>query len=369
MVTQPPVRTPRAANPWIAYALAWIPFAILEAIANTFENEFRAGVLDVLNVALGRTIVSAIMGVGVWWLSGRIRFPARGRVGFYAGQLGLGVAFSAIWNGIWYTRWALQVGWPKSFADNGGVPGLGWEFMMGVWLYVIIAGISYMSRAHRLLREKEVAAARSEALAARMQLAALRSQLNPHFLFNSLHSLSTLMQHDVATAEEALGRLGDLLRYALDGAESEDVQLSQEWEFTRNYLRLEELRFGNRLRVKTEIDDGALEHDVPSFVLQPLVENAIRHGIAPRPEGGTLTICARRLGDQLVLHVKDDGPGATADRLSNGRGLGLRVLRQRLETRYGNRARVDVLTSPGGGFEVVVCLPMDEAIALEGTTE
>jgi len=363
------VRTRMPAGPWIAYALAWIPFAILEIISNAMENEGRAGVGDVLNVALTRTVISAALGVGVWWLSGRLRFPDRGRVGFYAGQLGLAVAFSALWNGIWYARWALQVGWQEAFADSGGVAGMGWEFMMGVWLYLVIAGISYTFRVHRLLREQEVAAARTEALAARMQLAALRSQLNPHFLFNSLHSLTTLMHHDVARADEALGRLGDLLRYALDGAESDEVQLSQEWEFTRNYLALEGLRLGTRLRLETEIDADALGSDVPSFVLQPLVENAIRHGIAPRPEGGTLSITILQRAEQLVLVVRDDGQGATAEQLANGRGVGLRVLRQRLETRFGDRARLEAVTAPGSGFTVTVTLPIGEGSPVQTRIE
>ncbi len=356
------------ARPWLAYALAWVPFAILELVTDALQAAGSASVGRLLDAALSRTVISALLGVGVWWLSGRVRFPDQGRARFYALQLALSLVFATVWNGIWLLRFVIESGWNATVAgtDAGW---LGWQFMMGVWLYLLIAGISYTLRVHRLLREKEVAAARAEALAVRSQLAALRSQLNPHFLFNSLHSLSTLVRHDAATAEEALGRLGDLLRYALDGAESEDVLLAEEWEFTRNYLALEALRLGDRLRLTTSIDPEALEREVPSFVLQPLAENAIRHGIAPRPEGGRLALSISRRNGQLLLRVEDDGQGATADGLANGRGYGLRVLRQRLEAKYGGRAALDVETAPGRGFTVTVRLPADEGPAVHGEAE
>jgi signal transduction histidine kinase len=356
-VILPTARVRRAAGVWAAYAAAWVPFALLEMVSNALSSRGAATMGDLANWALWRTAISAVLGLGVWWLSGRIAFPDRGRVRFCALQLLLALAFAALWNGIWLARWAIGVGWRAALEQTGGVAWLGWGMMMGVWLYLIIAGIAYTLRVHRRLREQEVAAARTEALAARARLAALRSQLNPHFLFNSLHSLSTLVRHDAATAEEALSRLGDLLRYALDGAESDDVMLSEEWAFTRNYLALEELRLGSRLRLETAIAEDALGRQVPSFVLQPLAENAIRHGIAPRPEGGHLKVGAALAGNELVLEVADDGPGASPDRLADGRGHGLRVLRQRLETRYRGRARLDVDTAPGRGFHVAVHLP------------
>jgi len=351
------------AMPWLAYAVAWVPFAILELVSDALQAAGTSSFGDLLDTALSRTVISALLGVGVWWLSGRIHFPDRGRARFYVVQLVLALMFALLWNGIWILRWAVQAGWSAAFSTTNDAAWLGWQIMMGVWLYLLIAGISYTLRVHRLLREKEVAAARSEALAMRSQLAALRSQLNPHFLFNSLHSLSTLVRHDATTAEEALGRLGDLLRYALDGAESEDVLLLREWDFTRNYLALEALRLGERLRLTTDIDERALDHEVPSFVLQPLAENAIRHGIAPRPEGGRMAITVREWPDHLLLRVEDDGQGATPDCAGNGRGHGLRVLRQRLDARYGDRARLEVVTAPGQGFAVTVRLPTNGAPA------
>ena len=345
------------ARPWIAYALAWVPFAVLQFVSVAMSSDETTGM--VIDVAISRTVISALLGVGVWWFSGRIAFPLQGRARFYALQSLLALGFAALWTVAWYARWIPQMGWTETMRATGGASALGRQMMTGVWLYLMIAGVSYTLRVHRRLREREVAAARAETLAARAQLAALRAQLNPHFLFNSLHSLSTLVRHDPVAAELALDRLGDLLRYALDGTESDDVLLAHEWEFTRNYIELEQLRMGERLRVRASLEDDALECEVPSFVLQPLVENAIRHGIAPRPEGGTLSVTARLHDGALVLEVEDDGPGATAERVGNRAGLGLRALRQRLEARYEGRASVAVVTEPGSGFAVTVRVPVD----------
>ena len=349
----PPLRT--RARPWLAYALAWVPFAVLQWVSIATQSDESAGMI--VDAAISRTVISALLGVGVWWVSGRIALPARRRARFYAVQSLLAVGFAALWTVAWYARWIPQMGWDETMKATGGAQALGRQMMMGIWLYLMVAGASYALRVRRRLQEREVAAARAEALAARAQLAALRAQLNPHFLFNSLHSLTTLVRHDAEAAEHALDRLGDLLRYALDGAEAEDVLLADEWEFTRNYLALEQLRLADRLKIETALDDDALECDVPSFVLQPLVENAIHHGIAPRPAGGTVRVAARLDGERLVLEVRDDGPGATPEQLANRAGLGLRALRRRLEARYHGAAGVAVVTEPGAGFAVTVHLP------------
>jgi LytS/YehU family sensor histidine kinase len=225
------------------------------------------------------------------------------------------------------------------------------------WLYGLVAGVSYAVRTQGRLRDQEMAAARAETLATRAQLRALRAQLNPHFFFNALHSLTTLVRNDARAAEEALDRLGGLLRYALDEGFSDDVPLANEWEFVCDYLALESLRLGPRLCVQSELDEDALECLVPSFILQPLVENAVRHGLARRVQGGSLVIEASVKGDELLLRVRDDGRGASREETERTSGLGLRTLRQRLEARYNGSSRVEIVTAPGAGFEVIVAIP------------
>jgi sensor histidine kinase YesM len=190
------------------------------------------------------------------------------------------------------------------------------------------------------------------------ELKALRAQVNPHFLFNTLHSLLILVRRDPRAAEDALEQFGDLMRYALrvqQGA-GDEVLLAEEWTFTQDYLALEKLRLGDRLRLHTDIDEAALSHAVPSFSLQPLLENAIGHAIAPRASGGNLWIRAVVDTGRLSLEVRDDGPGADAAAIEASSGTGLRLLRRRLAALYGDGAALTTRIDDGG-FTVTLELP------------
>jgi LytS/YehU family sensor histidine kinase len=224
--------------------------------------------------------------------------------------------------------------------------------MMGSWLYVLVTGVSYAIRAQRRVRAETAAAADARLLAEQAQLAALRAQLNPHFLFNALHSVGALVQIDAARAEEAIERLGDLLRYSL-GSEP-NVLLSQEWKFTHDYLAFEQLRLGDRLDVRSEAHAAALAAIVPPLIFQPLVENAVRHGIAERPAGGHIAISARTTDGRLRLRVADDGPGLAGNPTD---GVGLASVRRRLAATYGDRARLQI-EAVGTGFVVTMTLPL-----------
>jgi sensor histidine kinase YesM len=213
-------------------------------------------------------------------------------------------------------------------------------------------------------------------------MAALRAQLNPHFLFNTLHSVLGMVRRDPARAEAALEELGDLLHYAIRvHRDSIDwTALRHEWEFMETYLKLETMRLGDRLRISRDLDERALDRPVPTFCLQPLVENAVRHGIAPRAAGGTIAVAARLLGETLRLEVGNDGDGApradeTRDgasepepdrrRQGDGAGLGLRVLRDRLEVLYRGRARMAAGPTVEGGYSVLLTLPLAEGDAAD----
>jgi LytS/YehU family sensor histidine kinase len=187
----------------------------------------------------------------------------------------------------------------------------------------------------------------------------LRAQLDPHFLFNVLHTLSQLAREDSGATEAALERFGDLMRYLLRAGARDAVEatLEDDLEFLRNYLALERLRLGERLRVVEELDPDALELAVPPLLLQPLVENAVRHGIAPRRDGGSLRLAASVDNDSLVLEVADDGVGAPPDAWRHAEGIGLSVVRRQLEMRFAHKARMDVRTAPGQGFAVRLTLP------------
>jgi LytS/YehU family sensor histidine kinase len=191
------------------------------------------------------------------------------------------------------------------------------------------------------------------------ELRALRAQLNPHFLFNTLHSITALVRLDPSDGERALEQFATLLRYVLDVNRNrgEEVPLEEELGFVRTYLALEQLRLGHRLKLVEDIDSDTLECLVLGFSLQPLVENAIRYGIAPRAGEGTLRISADIVGEQLVLEVADDGAGADAAMVAKASGVGLSAVRQRLETRWGSDARMEIVTAPRNGFLVRLTVP------------
>jgi LytS/YehU family sensor histidine kinase len=234
---------------------------------------------------------------------------------------------------------------------------LAWQFLMGVWLYGLVAGVSYGVQTRRRAAEIERRALRAEAALSGARLEALRSRLNPHFLFNALHTVGALVRQDPARSESAVEKLGDMLRYTLREDPGETVSFRDEWDFTQRYVEFEQLRFGERLRVAPKIDPRALECQVPSFALQTLVENAVRHSIATRVEGGRVEISARVEGNALKLSVWDDGNASSRESGNGGHGYGLSSLKERLEAVYGGAA--SVATRDSGGYEVSVKMPCE----------
>jgi signal transduction histidine kinase len=234
---------------------------------------------------------------------------------------------------------------------------------MGSTLYFIILGVSYLAINTRRLREEELRATRLSKELNEAQLAALRWQLQPHFLFNSLNAVMALIRdREMDQADRALGLLSDFLRRTLDEARSgPTVPLTRELEFIRTYLELETLRFGDRLQVFYAVPAEVGAVRVPSFLLQPLVENALRHGIMDLPDGGTIWIAAEARGRTLVLSVADDGVGFDESRAkATGSGVGIANVRARLAHLYGPAASLVVTSRPGrSGTRAIVELPCE----------
>jgi sensor histidine kinase YesM len=339
----------------VLYTLAWTPLAALYALVLGLQRgvNFESAV-----VGAGATIGSAaVLGLGAWWVSLRVRYDRAHRLRF----LIVHGVMSAVYAVLLTAEIALSIranAPPENYRQYMD-EALGWQLLYGMALYGLIVGISYSMQAARRLREEERRAARSEALRVDAELRALRAQLNPHFLFNTLHSITALVRIDADAGQRALEQFATLLRYVLDvnRERSEEVPLEEELGFVRTYLALERLRLGERLRVVEEIDPEALECLVLAFSLQPLVENAIRHGIAPRSGQGTLRVAANLVGEQLVLEVADDGAGADGVRVAEASGVGLNAVRQRLETRWGTSARLEIVTAPRNGFLVRITVP------------
>ncbi len=207
------------------------------------------------------------------------------------------------------------------------------------------------------MQRERVATLRATALAQEAQVKMLRYQLNPHFLFNTLNAISTLiLDRDHDTANQCVTRLSAFLRHTLDQDPMKKVTLGQELDALDLYLGIEKLRFGPRLRLRRDVDDAALAALVPSLLLQPLVENALKYAIAPSETGGTLHVGGRVIGGRLLLHVADDGPGIGPGGLAtNGRGVGLRNTRERLQALYDGRARfASHDTNPGLRIDIEI---------------
>lgn len=236
-------------------------------------------------------------------------------------------------------------------------------FHENLLLYWSLVALWHSADYYRRFRERERRAAQLELEAAqletqltRAQLDALKMQLHPHFLFNTLNSISVLMQEDVAAANRMLVRLSDLLRLALKNTGSHEISLKQELDFLRSYLEIEQTRFQDRLKVTIEADAETLDAKVPNLILQPLVENCIRHAVAPRAVASSIEIFAARRNGHLELTVRDDG-GGIVEKTGAAQGIGLSNTRARLKKLYGSDQNFQLAPAPGGGLLVTVSIP------------
>ncbi len=236
------------------------------------------------------------------------------------------------------------------------------RFNQNLLFYWAILGVYQAINYYRKFRERELRASQLQSQLAQAQLKMLKMQLHPHFLFNTLNAISALMYQDVELAERMIARLAELLRKTLENADRQEVPLREELEFIEPYLEIEKARFGPRLSVHVSVDPETINGLVPNMILQPLVENAIRHGIAPRQEPGLVEISAHRDDGRLKLRVRDNGAGiSTATKSKSSGGLGLANTRARLQQLYGLEHDFELSNGSHPGFEVAVSIPYHES--------
>ena len=267
-------------------------------------------------------------------------------------------------------RWAVS---HIPFVDPEPLP-FSWllvsQFYLAFQSYWVLVAVHQAWHNYKRFRDRALRASQLEARLARAQLEVLKGQLHPHFLFNTLNAISTLVHRDPRGADEMITQLSDLLRMSLDSIGVQEVRLGQEVEFLSRYLDIQRTRFQDRLKVDVDVPEHLLQVLVPNQVLQPIAENAIKHGLATRPECGRIEVTARRSGHWLDLAVRDDGPGFRLG--PEGlpmRGIGLRNTRERLRELYGPGAVLTLSNHPDGGAVVRLRLPIGDAAELAASVE
>jgi len=301
----------------------------------------------------------ALFAPAVIWLSQNFRFERQGLARALAVHIPSVVIFSlthiALLQGM---HWWLAMSQRRSFdwwaeVKRGALLNFDWEMIT----YWAIVGISHAVLYYRESRERAVRASQLETQLLEARLATLQQQLHPHFLFNTLHAISALMHRDVEAADRTLMRLSDLLRMTLDNLGQQEVTLKSELEFLEKYLEIEQTRFADRLTVRFEVEPEALDVLVPSLLLQPLVENAIKHGVSRKAGPGHIDISARRTNGHLRMEVRDDGVGLSESALSAlQKGIGVSTTRARLQHQYGADYRFEFHRLQQG-LAVIVAVP------------
>jgi two-component system, LytTR family, sensor kinase len=350
-------------EPAIIFA-AWTIFALLRANQSYIQSAMGPGRpmpwVVALRPALLEAYLWAFTTLAIFWLAGR--FPLeRGRIlrGIAAHVAGVVVTALAR-TGVmivlgWHVRWVR----PREFG-----PEFWGASSQSFLVYALLLGIAHMVIYYRRYREREAAAEQLARGLAEARLQALKMQLQPHFLFNTLNAISALIPADAKPARRMLAHLGDLLRTTLEYEETQEVTLREELAFLQPYLEIEQARLEDRLTVVMDIAPETLDARVPHLLLQPLVENAVRHGVAARIEPGRVEISAFRGPDDrfLQLEIRNDGRGVDRHtEVKTGRGVGLTNIRSRLEQLYGGEHRFTLENQAGGSVLVRIALPFRRA--------
>ncbi len=349
---------------WIRWSLsagAWTLLGVLFASQVYMDYSYAGHAITwsgAFAVALAQWYLWAGLAVFILWLTRRFPLERRRWLRHLLLYLVVGVFIAML-------KTALDTFTLRGFVRMGLVPTVLSSPLMvyfNLLTYGAIVGVGNALTYYRKYRERERRAAQLETQLAQAQLQALKMQLHPHFLFNTLHTIGMLNHTDVEKANRVLVLLSDLLRLTLDGVGRQEVTLKQELDFLERYLEIEQVRFEDRLRVHLNIDPQTLDANVPNLILQPLVENAIRHGISKRAAAGRLDIQAWRANGKLHLQVVDDGPGLPQGSLELG--IGLRNTMARLTQLYGASHVFRLEPGSNGGVVVTLILPFRTDAAL-----
>jgi two-component system LytT family sensor kinase len=356
------IKCRRAALLFVGWTLVSIIFAGISYAAAIGENNKEFGFVSALRLNLVQFYLWAILSPLVFRFSRRFPIELRPlnvrNLLLYFPAL---ISFAGIHQVIHLAvLWSIIPRWRQKYPAL--IDCYRAYFAFGFYIDLIIALLIVIA-VHALLyyqsfRASELAQSSLKAQLAQAQLRALKMQLHPHFLFNTLHSISSLVLEDAPKANSMIARLGDFLRLTVDNSEQQLVTLKEETEFLRCYLDIEQVRFGDRLTVAFELEPQTLSAQVPHLILQPVVENAIQHAIAPRAARGHINIEAKRLNSLLRVAISDNGPGIGSNANSLGKKcVGLSNVRSRLQQFYGPDFRFELMNAGDGGLNVVIEIP------------
>ena len=365
---------------WVRLALIWgiwtfigIVFT-LQGYFTSYRSEKPVSFVDSLYLQMTWSYLWALATPLVLYAASRLPIERNNWIRSSLLHIPISIILSGILTAIGHVFVWLYWGWSmgRPFSFERMIRFVVANFSEGIGIYLLIALTSYAFTYYRRYREGQLRTLQLEAQLSQAQLQALKMQLQPHFLFNTLHSISALLNKDTESARKMITRLGDFLRLTLENSGSQEVTLQQEMEFLSCYLEIERIRFQNRLVTRVDVAQQTLVAKVPNLILQPIVENAIRHGIATRSTPGLIEIEAKQRNGTLRIQVRDNGPGLSKHRNSDilfKKGLGLANTETRLERLYGAAHLFDLSNNPDGGLIVTLEIPFHKDGAAPSQSE
>lgn len=352
----------------LAIFAAWTLFGLYSGV----QTHYRSALFG-RTYPWGRALYLELMYTWIWaaltpavlWLARRFPFPSknwlRNSLVHLAAVFAFTIASKLLWDVIGRPPLAF---FEKGITTTSVLKSIASGLDAGTMLYCVVVLTSFAHHYYRQFQQERLEASELQRQFTNAQLQALKMQLHPHFLFNALHTISGLVHEDPEAAESMIVRLSDFLRLSLEDSGVQQVTLDDELRFVDLYLDIERVRFEERLNVEYDIDPEVREALVPNLLLQPLVENSIRHGISRRISGGRIGIAARRQETRLLISVADNGPGRNLTPLEPLReGVGLSNTRARLRRLYGERQQLTLCQPNGGGLEVRILIPFETAEA------
>jgi len=343
---------------WLAAILLWSTLGVLFALPGLSSSNWRRTLLGSLAQWWSWGLLTPL----ILWIDARLPFKenqlARRILAHLPASVALTIVYFYVVNAM---AVLLGLGTPRMLAIVHFLPIAAFQGLLWSWLvYWVIFGVHQTFRYHRHYLASELRLERMERSFSEARLNALRMQLDPHFLFNALNTISSQVDRDPRLARAMIEHLGDLLRLTLDARDRPEIPLAEELAFLDHYIAIQKIRFGENLRVEIRVAPEVKYALVPCLIVQPLVENAIRHGISRRASGGAVTVIAGRASKQVEIRVVDDGvglpPGWT---LETSPGMGLSVTRERIVGLHpGGNSRFSVQPREGGGTEVQISLPL-----------